>query len=32
METRVMCLGKYKEFEATNANKRRIVGYFYGVI
>jgi len=30
MATRVMCLGKYKEFGATNANKRRIIGYFYG--
>jgi hypothetical protein len=31
METRVMCLGKYKEFETTNANKRRLIGYFYDV-
>lgn len=29
MATRDMCLGKYKEFGATNANKRRIIGYFY---
>ena len=32
MATRVMCLGKYKEFATTNANKRQLVGYFIGAV